>query len=551
MQTDFLSKVIPATIFIVAVIFSPFLPDGFVVLKWVALYVLTAFISGYLILNKALMFPVLTQHSILRRSFYAVVVAFVFCLFYHVDHMPLRAALDWSVFCILALGVFRQFKVGTSFLNNFAFWNNLATACVMIYGYLQIVGIEPIAKFGKTGFPYSLFGFQNITAEFIGLSVVIQFYFLATARRTHFFYFAYCGLTLAFLYYLKSRAGYLATAAGLSVVSVWHFRESVKVFLKASLVAICVFVTIEFAPRLVSHSPSNESVLIEKKEEALALEVTKQTNTRLRLSRWLNTFELIKQNPMGVAPGQFEFAYVPYRAIKRPDFEPSEKVMVRTPHNGYIELFSSYGLIVGLLVTFFVASVLLVFIKLCWRDRSQSSVLFFALIVFIAADALFAFPLGNPYPFFITAICAGYILFVLDNDKTIQGTQASKVLAGWFCAVAVLVTVLASFFTASQLVGKYRGSAQHLSAACKLWPEYWRACVNAARLFELKGNHARASEILQGVLTRTPQHFFAKRILAQQHEAMGNKIEACRLYIEIDELFQKQSSLHEKANNCR
>ena len=132
-----------------------------------------------------------------------------------------------------------------------------------------------------------------------------------------------------------------------------------------------------------------------------------------RYPAWINTIELIKDNPIiGVGVGQWPQAYPLYYDRVMKDVIFNEKVRLRRLHNDYLEVFANFGLI-GLLI---LLSFLFLVIKLIFgilinhshMYRIQTLGLSMGLVGFCVV-AIFSFPVKVFLPIFFVLI---YIAFI-------------------------------------------------------------------------------------------------------------------------------------------
>lgn len=71
----------------------------------------------------------------------------------------------------------------------------------------------------------------------------------------------------------------------------------------------------------------------------------------IRYSFWRNTLCLIKDFPLGVGPGSFEYIFQSYNGRCYAPAESGEGLLVRNPHNMFLEFFAEIG-ILGALALF-------------------------------------------------------------------------------------------------------------------------------------------------------------------------------------------------------
>ena len=89
----------------------------------------------------------------------------------------------------------------------------------------------------------------------------------------------------------------------------------------------------------------------------------KESNTKIRLTRWRNTLYMIAENPFGVGPGNYEYGYIPYQNSFSQDLESTESMVVRSPHNGFLEAAAENGWACLLILIVFLLACLIKLLK--------------------------------------------------------------------------------------------------------------------------------------------------------------------------------------------
>jgi O-antigen ligase len=474
------------------------LRDQYTPAKWIALYFCGALLTGVLILNREnirLPKPVPFKATLLGFLFFA-------CLSVGLNpHASYRKEiLDWVVLIVIALSTYQI--AHESFLKILNIYNYLASALVCGYGLLQIVGYEPLPSLAHGAFPSSTFGYQTHTAEFIGISILIQLTNLSHVRKK-LLAELWLGICFSYLYFLYTRSALVALLPPL--VLFIRSREHCFALLRVSLwtcVLTFLFSTLS-KPGTIHWFDTG-------------MMKTKENNVSIRLARWGNTVNLIKDNPLGIGPGRFEFNYLPYHASYLKDGESNEAFVIKNPHNGYLHLIAEYGLGAGICFFLLLISVFLSLFRGLKRHYDPLTQLCLFLALFIAIDGVFAFPLSLAFPYFVASCVVGMIF----QFRSSHSTPALRPTGVGLYVCFFMLCYLGFSFSFSKFYET--GSSQNLSLACRVWPQNWKACLGFADAQARSGDDKSAEAILKKVLIFQENNFPAIIRLAHIERKLGN-----------------------------
>jgi O-antigen ligase len=268
----------------------------------------------------------------------------------------------------------------------------------------------------------------------------------------------------------------------------------------------------------------------------------KSSSTSARSLLLQATLSLIQDHPLGVGPGQFEFALIPYFTQLYPTYH--ENLIARSPHNEFLRFLAEDGLPYILLCLSF----LVLLLKQHWR-RIKDLVLKNALIsgygVFLGIQSLFQFPFQNSFPFFITTIVMGYFLAEIyaSDVLCLTKTHPMKILKN---STLLLFILLANVILISEYLSfNYPASPFLNQIAYRLNPGNWVSALNIAYTEIDLGNNAAANKILEEELSQRPYNFFALSLYAYHKFDQKDKATACTILQKIDRFFNNQSQHHE------
>jgi O-antigen ligase len=445
--------------------------------------------------------------------------------------------LDWACFTGLMLVCYDQTLRNSELVSWLSRYNFFATLYILILGATQALGFDLLPNLGKNEFPVSFFGFQNMTAEFVGVSLLIQLYVFRQGHSKgryltlwHIFLMTLTGIYLASLH---CRTVFVALILGLAPVFYRNLNISYlkRHFLAAVATSAILVGFIAFegtALRSISRWSGMHG-------SSTSLDQAKEGNIQIRKIRWMNTLQMIEDHPLGIGPGRFSLIYPTYHAAYQRDPESTEQMVVRSPHNDYLRLTAEIGLqgLVWLLVT--LAALF------CRKQRnggmpapdSPVADLSLGVLLFTTGLALFAFPFENAYPFYATAVFLGIYLSI----KTPNSKPLPYLTVG-FGFAACIVGVLGFGYAASRYIEVIRADDLEVNAfACRWFPSNWWTCVQAGHLALEKGDSHRAEKIAIRLLSESPDNSYGTNLLVLALKAQGRVDEGCKLAERHERLF--------------
>ena len=379
----------------------------------------------------------------------------------------------------------------------------LSVVPTMGYWLLQLNGVDFLRRYQSNAFPTSFFGYQNFFGEYAGISFIVLAYFSSDSRlRVPYKCFIFVGLvTCAFcIVSLDSRtSSYGVLFALLFTILLKFLSEVIPIFRGCGLIKTTSTAKVRNFRTLVKFVPlgiliaamgatslirkSNPSFLRKPNTEQVFAKLSdiKSQNIEIRKARWLNTIELIKDHPLGIGPGNFEFGYFPYRNSKAEDPEANASMIPKSPHNGILELASENGLFTLACFLWLVSGVAFLLLVKYWRvaqfRKGNLILLSLSVLSFLAFDGSFNFPAETPFPFFAFVIFSGFALSQVSTLPTRRVNAKKIAVAGY------VVAALLSFYTAVLAFAHWsekQGSAELKLRACIILPDIWRNCLDSA-----------------------------------------------------------------------
>jgi O-antigen ligase len=421
---------------------------------------------------------------------------------------------------MLAISAIVQKKGSEDFVKKFLLYQMPFIAFSFVYFLVSEFVFKEQAK------PF--FGNPNIASNYIAIAVVQILFFYRTAEnkaaKIGGLIFAALGLFL--LFWFQARGAML----GLGLGATYFFISSAQKkksssYKKAIMVAaLLIAAGIGFT------------------------QFQKGSNTiKYRYSFWINTLCMIKDFPMGVGPGSFEYVFQHYNGRCVPTEEIGEQILIRNPHNSFIEFFSEIGIGGGIA---FLILLFVVFAELKRRSEKRSplgcSWVFSNSLVFLAI-AMFEFPQDTPFTYFYLAIVAGVAWATLPGGPARLRSRSLthlRMLHLSLSALSMLVFVLkiySAYLSANP--GKTREQRfTSFNAACAIDNENWRACTFVGLDYIEVKDFEKADKVIDRLSHKFEGHHSLMHLRGTYGVAKGDKGLACEQFRLYHALFGYHSS---------
>lgn len=425
--------------------------------RWAAVYLVSSLLAVRLLYTN-LYIPKLGM-------VYAVIWIITVWGFYLADKWPgyfYYHLIDWLCFGILALAglnLTNQKKYGE--LKWIFRANQVATGICLALGFVQFYSMPD-------RYPVSILLYQNITAQFLGASLILQ---IASGS------FFLIGGTLTHLYFLGCRSIMIGLVFVAMLFVIRNKRVPFK-NIKAVLIQIGVGIAL-----IVTMNLSQMGSFTKGAEFKDAPKITGK-NRDVRMIRWENTVKMILDNPLGIGPGNFEWNYTRY-AANDPEHRP--RLNIRSPHNGYLELALEWGIPAAVVI---LALVGFIWIKL-WPNP-----LSFSILTLFLFDAIFAFPMELGFPFYIVAFFVGYGM----KHNIGYGIQLPK----WVMVPVIVMVLSFGFRTLAAEIWEKQKTFYALKKGCELKPRDWQICLNYGVNLLKKKEYAAANKVFDDILRERP-----------------------------------------------
>jgi tetratricopeptide (TPR) repeat protein len=337
--------------------------------------------------------------------------------------------LNVIVFFLLYLLVINYFESHMK-MDRILIASTITGTIVSIIGISQYYGFSLInINLPQDHPPGATFYYKNMAAQYIIMIIPLSFYLLMAGKRDWIrVYSFFSGVTMiTFLYCSGSRASSVGLLSGMIVTGILHALtggSKLKVSKRGRfrinrmhlsrllffLVLIYLLLNIPGYIKKVSSDPA------------------KIGSAKTRVSLWVNTIEMIKDNPiLGVGLGAWKVKYPLYHnaVIVTKRFTEHEQPL--RAHNEYLQLTAETG-IVGLIISLWM---IFIIFRMLWRicryeedkDARLKGIFFTMSLSALLVNALFSFPFRLPVSSFFFILILGMLTVLYLN---LHGSQDLK-----------------------------------------------------------------------------------------------------------------------------
>lgn len=239
-----------------------------------------------------------------------------------------------------------------------------------------------------------------------------------------------------------------------------------------------------------------------------------------RIIMYINTLDMIADNPLGVGLNNFEYIHPLYGKAGTPEASPfiNEAQILRQPHNYYLKIMSETGWPGGLLIGGLLVAVVICLLKKNskphpWRYAYQTAII----ATFI--NALFCATFTNPASlWFFVLLMAAYIGTLPPARPLLHFKNTARVgILGFIFAIATVGMSSADLVSQHLgLQGRLTQDTLKLQRAVHIYPGNERAWFDLATAqFEQDALPQNAIESMQHFLQLSPYHIGARYKISQ------------------------------------
>lgn len=303
--------------------------------------------------------------EIVKVSLYKPIVMFIsWCyisLFWVEDgYLAITMLVQYSIsglIFFLIINIFNRLKV----INMLLMGLIISMVMISILGLLQYYLIDSYLVqniFPQFATPSATFGNRNMASHFLvmTLPLAITYIFISNTKTRVILVAIAVFIGSWYVMYISARQAYLAMLIEIVLLGVFFLLDNLKnnkksYFYIAELIKFKGYIIIIIIISLVLVSNfTNKGWDFFSASKLNRMQDISIEGGGSRFPAWVNTIELIKDNPIiGVGVGQWPQAYPLYYDVVAQDVIFNERVRLKRLHNDYLELLSNLG-IVGLLI---------------------------------------------------------------------------------------------------------------------------------------------------------------------------------------------------------
>ncbi len=309
--------------------------------------------------------------------------------------------------------------------------------------------------------PSATFGNKNMASHFMVMTLPIAITYVFTVNTRFRIVLMSIPVFIGFWYvmYISARQAYLAMLVEIFILFLFvildGFKNKKNSFIKKSkfftykvvtslMVAALLVLMSNFTSKGWDFNNTSKLDRVQK------ISIEGGSN---RFPAWLNTIELIKDNPFtGVGAGQWQQSYPLYYDRVMKDVIFNEKVRLKRLHNDYLEMFANFGLIGFLILVSFlfltVRLILNILLNYNHMYRIQTLGLSMGLVGFCVVAA-FSFPVRVLLPILFVLI---YVALIYLYSCAYGDTLSIKKINIKSQTATKVVSYLLSFLTVSLIV---------------------------------------------------------------------------------------------------
>lgn len=410
---------------------------------------------------------------------------------------------------------------------------NKITKVICLAAAIFLVGAFASYIFRSNLGLYFTFGNIAHSAEFIGFCLAFQFGLLIRLwehSKPSVFLEIFSALSLTYIFFSQSRLASIGAIFILGAAFLFNTKH-IKNIIKIVLMCALFIILIKF---FISSFLYGDSFYTSTGDCFFGKDYA---------SRWLlyiQTLQMILENPFGVGAGNYEFSSIPYlQGVP----ECNEFSLFNTPHSEFLHFLAEDGII--LCVLFF--SLALSLIYFLWSDIKKifyayPEFIFFSLMLFIFS--LFQFPLLNPIPYFMTALMIGFF-FSLRTRHSLTYKINYRVRLFLITIQIIFSVVVINWFSEKYISFNHPHHQFLNKIMCTFEKRSWLSCLNVATAHVDKGEYDKAEPYIQRVLNWQPTHYQALRLLGFSELYQGNNNKACAIFKKYNSLFKNPQLLND------
>jgi hypothetical protein len=360
----------------------------------------------------------------------------------------------------------------------------------------------------------STFGNINMFAEFLVLTLPFIFFWTKKQDKIpNWFKLLLFSCWLFFIFYCRSRSAWIG--AGL-----WLVLQAFYGFKKKEI----AYIVLAFGMYFVSiYAPSVKNKIAEIKDY----------NVVARRALIEATAYMIKDNPLGIAPGRFMSDILPYQM--ETEVKPTEFSYYDQPHSELFKWPAQFGWVFSLISLVFLLTT--AFICLRWLIAKKEAFLVTSFAVLLP-QLLFQFPFENPASLL-------YLSLVLAVFFSVYKSEAIFNITSWMRVVFVVLFLAGLYNTWGFNYSIYHESTiprtEKIVKACEYYPINFKTChAKLAYFIDNKMPERFVSDYLKD-LEKQPMAVDYLRLMPTYYSLVNNNKKTCQSLFLYKVIFPNQT----------
>ncbi len=380
------------------------------------------------------------------------------------------------------------------------------------------------------------FGNPNMYAQFLGFCLILALPILDQKSEIIKYNVpkVFFSATVVYIYYLQCRSVLLAVAIA-SIYLVCSRRLSLKSLFQIFAYAFFIVLILQI-PKYSSKSIDTNNVALPS--FSFLNSDNKKASANERLEIWKGTFQMIRENPLGVGADNFDYAFVPYK--KNTKLLLTEDFIEKSPHSEYLRYLVEDGIPATILGIVFILYSLYLGIFTKGADPFLRDY-FVTFLIFLSIEAFFQFPIENSIPFYICAILSG--LFFARLGSAPHEISLRRVFI--FIPFIIYASLVGCIALASYYTGTAIADRSKMQLAAKLDPSNWHTGLYQIEAAFKDGHYDDAIWYATLELKKRPYNFPALYLLGISQFTIGMFGKGCATLKAYDALFEERSRYHE------
>lgn len=442
-------------ILILPLIFSRYVADNYLTIKWAVLFI----VGSYIVLYQILFTNTLKKTSIFHIFIFTYFLINILSIFVAINiHESFRQIT--KLFFLLVIAMFVRDRSNKNiFIERLIFIISITLLPISIYGICQYLGYD-FLTLEKEKYVASTLGNSNYVAQYIAetLPLILLGFIISTNYKKIWWGFIFT-ISLLCLLLTESRGGVLAFSGSMVIFILLYLLISYKTYSK-KIISQKIFhkkiYILLFIIGMIIVSLALGKNMNALKDIKTSFGKEGYTN-QFRLLLWKDSLSLIKDFPkLGVGAGNFKTIFPKYTSNEFWKFKNNYDIVRTTyTHNDYLQITSETGIIgliafLSIIGYIFFRTISLLINKNIDESKVITVIAFLCAVLATLAHSVVDFNLYNPASALIFWVSIGAIDGINLQPNNIN-TQRENIFRNYF--IMLLIFILLNVFLLKDVIG--------------------------------------------------------------------------------------------------